>query len=235
MAGAFTDDVKLALKAIALHALRRTNEKLHNARLGRARAGPHVSLVRLHRHGAPTEAGLALLGDDAFNRGNALGTFGLDLGEEHQPRAEASLGGQLHAHLLAGDLFEKAPRQAGEDAAAIAGVGLAAARTAMVHIFEHLNGIEHNLMARHALHISHKTNAAAILLISGIVQTLLFGKPQLWFVAHLYQTLKKPEKHPNGLNPHSFPAHWPRKRPPAQTDLCKGTGSISQSKSLSNI
>jgi hypothetical protein len=57
----------------------------------------------------------------------------------------------------------------------------------MIHIFEHLNRIEHNLMARHALHIRHKTDTAAILLIGGIVKTLLFGKPELWFVAHLYQ------------------------------------------------
>ena len=177
MAGAFADDVKLALKVIALHALGCADEKLHDARFGRARTGADVGLVRLHRHGAPTEAGLALLGDDAFNRGDALGAFGFNLRQKNQPRAEVPLGGQLHAHLLAGDLFEKTPRQAGEDAAAIAGVGLAAARAAMVHIFEHLNGIEHNLMARHALHISHKAHAAAILLIGGIVQALLFGEP----------------------------------------------------------
>ena len=79
MAGAFADDVKLALKVIALHALGCADEKLHDARFGRARTGADVGLVRLHRDGAPTEAGLALLGDDAFNRGDALGAFGFNL------------------------------------------------------------------------------------------------------------------------------------------------------------
>ena len=138
-------------------------------RLGSTRAGAHVRLVCLHRHLTPAEASLSLLCDDGFHDGDALRSLGLDPRKENQPGAEAPFCGQLHTKFPPSDLIEKTPRQSGENAAAIAGVGLTTARAAMIHVFEHLNGIEHNLMARHALHIGNKPNATAILLVDRIV------------------------------------------------------------------
>ena len=138
-------------------------------RLGSTRAGAHVGLVRLHWHLTPADASLALLGDDGFHDGDAPRSLGLDPRKENQPRAEAPFSGQLHTKFPPGDFIEKTPRQPGENAAAIAGVGLTTARAAVIHVFEHLNGIEHNLMARLALHIGHKPNATAILLVGRII------------------------------------------------------------------
>ena len=176
MAGAFADDVELALKVITLYTVGRADEQLHDVRLGSTRAGAHVGLVRLHRHLAPAETGLPLLCDDGLHGDDAFRALGLDPRKKNQPRAEAPLGRQLHAHLLAGDLLEEPPRQTGEDAAAVAGIRLTATGTAVIHVLEHLDRIEHILVAWLAFHVGDKTNAAAVLLVGWIVQALLLGE-----------------------------------------------------------
>ena len=49
----FADHIKLPLKVIPLQPISRTNEKLHDVRLGRTRRGADISGLGLRRHLAP--------------------------------------------------------------------------------------------------------------------------------------------------------------------------------------
>ena len=76
---------------------------------------------------------------------------------------------ELRRHFL-----EKLVRRLHEDARAVAGVGLAAARAAMVEVQQHLQRLLDNGVRLFALHVDDKADAA------GVVLELRIVKPLLW-------------------------------------------------------
>ena len=165
----FADHIKLPLKVIALQAVRRANEKLHDVRLRRARRRADIGGIGFRRHLTPTKALLALIGDDGVHRRDALLPFGFVLGQKHQSRAKPPLFGQLHTQIRLGHRPQETFGQTDQNPRTITGIRLAPATAAVLHVAQHLEGIEHVLMRRLTLQVGHKTNAATILLIGRIV------------------------------------------------------------------
>ncbi len=64
-----------------------------------------------------------------------------------------------------------------EDARAVAAVFLAAAAAAMVHVFQHLQGIGNDFVRRLTLDMANEPDAAGIMFILGAVQPWAGGKP----------------------------------------------------------
>ena len=190
MASAFADHIKLPLKVIALQSIGRADEKLHDVRFGGPRRRADIRRLGLRRHLAPANALLALLGNDRLHRRDALLPFGFVLGQEHQSRTEPPFLGQLHAEILLGHRPQETLGQSDQNPRAIAGIRLAPATAAMFHIAQHLEGIEHVLMRRLTFQVGHKTNAATILLIRRVVETLLLRKSNLsCSIAHVQQKM----------------------------------------------
>ena len=65
-----------------------------------------------------------------------------------------------------------------QDAGAVAGVGLAAARAAMVEVFQHLNRLLQDLVRLPPFDIDNKADATGVVLEPRIVQALLGRQPQ---------------------------------------------------------
>ena len=81
---------------------------------------------------------------------------------------------QIHAELAQGDTTEELVWHPDEDTSAVARIGFATARTAVVHVLEDDVGVQDDLMARLAFDVSDESNTARILFQIGIVKSLLF-------------------------------------------------------------
>ena len=153
--------------------------------LRRARSRTDIRLLRADRHVTPAQALLALLGDDHLHGLHALFALGLDRWQEHQAGTEPAFRRQLHAQIFLSHLTQKALRQTDQNTGAVPGVRFAPATAAVLHVHQHLQCIEHILMARLALQIRHKPNAAAFLLVCRIIKSLLLRQSKLKFVTHV--------------------------------------------------
>ena len=184
MTRAFADYIQLPLEIVALQSISRSDEELHNARLRRARCRTDIRLLRADRHFAPAQALLPLLCDDRLYGLHAVFALGLNRGQKNQTGAEPAFCRQLHTQIFLSHFTQKVLRQSDQNTGAIPGVRLATTTTAVLHIHQHLQCIEHILMARQTLQISHKPNAAAVLLVSRVIQTLLLRQSKLSFTTH---------------------------------------------------
>ena len=70
--------------------------------------------------------------------------------------------------------MEKCVRDLHQNARAVAGVGFAAARAAMVQIYQHRQRLLHEGMRALPLDIDDKADAAGVMLIPRVVETLLW-------------------------------------------------------------
>src|SRR5690606_1820557 len=84
--------------------------------------------------------------------------------QEDDAGAEAPGLGQLGAERGAGGLREELVRQRREDAGAVAGVRLGAARAAMIHSAKEMVRIADDWMTANALDVRDETDAAAVVL-----------------------------------------------------------------------
>ena len=100
----------------------------------------------------------------------ALGFVGR---QKDDPRREFARRGQLSLQFLLHDASEKLVWQRGQDARAVARVGLAAASAAVVHAAEHFLGVNQYLMAPLALDVGDESDAARIVLVARIIEPLL--------------------------------------------------------------
>ena len=198
MTGTFADHVQLSLEVIALQSIGRADEKLHDVRLRRARSRPHIRFLRADRYFAPAQALLTLFGNDRLHGLHALLALGLNRWQKHQAGAKPPLGWQLHAQILLCHLAKEALRQTDQNTGTVTSVRLATTTPAVLHVHQHLQRIEHILMARFTLQIRHKSNAAAILLISRVIEALLLGKTRFKFVTHVIYYVSLDWK-PSGL------------------------------------
>ena len=80
----------------------------------------------------------------------------------------------------------------------------------MLHIAQHLQRIEHVLMARRALQVGHESDATTILLIGRIIETLLLRKSNLsCLFAHVQQKMYGETTMPGCLGLSTFPCPNP--------------------------
>ena len=166
------DDVKLALKCLVVLQRRiAPDENLHHVRLGGHGGFAKRRIVR--RDVAPAKQRLAFAGNDFGERG--LDRFALRRIFRHEQHADAvlPLRGQLETELLR-RRRQKFVRRLHEDARAVAGVGFASARAAVVEVHEDLQRVRHQLVRLAPLHVDDEAHAA------GIVLKLRVVKPLLW-------------------------------------------------------
>ena len=132
----FADDVELALEREVVGQFARTrDEHLPHHRFGRD--GGLSQRTVLGRHGPPAEQAQAFGGDDLFKELFAFVPFRGAGGQKDQAHAVFARPGQGNLHFAAGFLEERVGHLQ-QNARAVAGVDLAAARAAMFQIQQHL-------------------------------------------------------------------------------------------------
>ncbi len=152
-----------ARRAVAL------DEDLPERRHRRERLGAERGAVG--RDVAPPQHAQALLGDDRVDRRHVgLGDRRVG-GEEHQPRRVPPLGRKAEVDHAP----EEAARGLDEDAGAVAGVLLGAARPPVVEVAEGLDAGAHDVVAAVALHVHDERDAAGVVLEARVVEALLLG------------------------------------------------------------
>src|SRR5690606_13535405 len=131
------------------------------------------------RHPAPPEQGLDLLVDDAGDDLLDLTALIPVARQEDQTDAVAARRRQLERQVRRG--AEELVRDLNQDAGAVAGVRLAAARAAVLEIQQDLDALGDDVVRLAALEMDDEPDAAGVLLVLGIVKSL-----SLWDLAVLH-------------------------------------------------
>ena len=154
------------LRATADEGLTDDRFNLAGCAADRAVVGGHVS---------PAEKLQALLADHLLEE--LLGGLAVALRRRQKHVADGPVARcrKLDARLRR-DGREKLMRNLHENAGAVAGERIAAARTAVGEVFEHLEPLPHDVVALHAVHVDDEAHAAGVVLIGGVVEALLGGK-----------------------------------------------------------
>ena len=176
--GELANDVKLALEAERIvgpidgQAADFLDEDLPNHRLAALGGGANGLVVG--RHGAPADDLLAFVAHNLLEHLLAEVTRGGVLRQEDD--ADAVLARLRQMQVERRELLdEEAVRHLHEDARAIASVFLAATGAAMLHVAEDIQGLAHDVMRLAALQVHEKADAARIVFIGRIIQTLRSG------------------------------------------------------------
>ena len=99
--------------------------------------------------------------------------------------------GQFEAEAL-GFRREEAVRDLDHDAGAVAGLGIGTHGAAMLEVLEDGQSVGHHAMALGIVDIGDEADAAGVVLVARIVETVRFGKP-LWQHVHVHgQLLLRP-------------------------------------------
>ncbi len=138
--------------------------------------GPRSALSDSVGTGRQPTRRLALLGDDPLDLGLALLALGLELRQEDVAHRESPRLGQLDAQVGLDDLLQELVRQGGQDARAVARVGLAAAGAAVVHAAQQVLRVDHDLMAPLSLDVRDEADAARVVLVRGVVESASLGE-----------------------------------------------------------
>ena len=92
----------------------------------------------------------------------------------HKAHGHGIVAGRRQGQFLAlGPVAQKRIGNLNQTASAIANHGICTHSAAMIDIEQDLQALTHDIMGLGALDIGNKTNAASIMLVAGIVQTLL--------------------------------------------------------------
>ena len=173
--GALADDVEFALERHGIGQFRAATNK-HLAYGGFARPGGLSERGIVGRHRAPAEDRLSFRLDDLLEAFLQAAPLRDVLGEKHQTAAIPALFRQRDPRLFA-DLLEKAMGHLQQHSRTVAGVGFAAARTAMIEVGQHLERLLQNLVRSTALDVDHEAHAARVVFEPGVVETLLGRQP----------------------------------------------------------
>ncbi len=168
---ALADDVQPALERqfIAWKTALPTNENLPHRRLAPFGSGADVGVIG--RHVPPAQDGLSLLADDLLEgllHSPALHRVG---GQEDQTRTIGSGTGKANPQLIAFPLQE-AMGHLQENAGPVSGVLLAAARAAMLQVYQDLDRFADNVVRPAGFQIDDKADAAGIVFVLRVIQTL---------------------------------------------------------------
>ncbi len=173
VAGALPDDVELALQSVGDQDIgAAADEDLPDHRLDLLDRFAQHRVV--HRHVAPAEQDLALGPHRALDlllAGHARSAL---LRQEDHADAVLALGRQGHAlpgHFLAEEAIGNLEQEAG----AVARLGVGADRAAMGQILENLQTLQHDLVALLILDVGDEADAAGVVFVGGVVQTLALG------------------------------------------------------------
>ena len=129
----------------------------HRARADRAVVGRHV---------APADQALAFFGRDRGQQPLDRFAVGRIARQEHE--ADAVLAGGRERRRS--NLSQKLVRDLEEDAGAVAGVGLAAARAAVRQVLEHLQRLADDGVRLAAFDVHDEADAAGVVLVAGVVE-----------------------------------------------------------------
>ena len=173
---ALADDVERALEsgraAAAFRAERRghfADEQLFEDRLDFTRPHPEGGVVG--RHASPAEQRLALLGDDARDKGLHGGALVGVARQEDQAGAVVAGGREGEAEFgLPG--AEEAVRHLDEDAGAVAGVGLRSAGAAVLEVAQQAQALLDDVVRLASAEVDDKADAARVLLVLRVVKSL---------------------------------------------------------------
>ena len=125
-----------------------------------------VGIVRQPRTGWPSSAAMS-----AKIFSHSARCAGVLRQEDH---ADAVLAGARQGHApFARHQLQEFVRRLDEDARAVAGIGLAAARAAMVQVQQHLQGLLDDGVGLPAFDVGHESHPAGLVLELRIVQALL--------------------------------------------------------------
>jgi len=173
VAGFLADDIKLALQGVGvLDAFAATDENLADHRfdiLGGLGQAPAI-----HRNVAPAEQRLALVADRALDRRLAsAAALHVARQEDH---ADAILADRrqidtLTRHLLA----QEGIGNLDQDAGTVAEQRIVAGGAAMLEILEDLQPLRNDRMALLILDVGDEADAAGVMLVGGVVETLAAG------------------------------------------------------------
>ncbi len=109
---------------------------------------------------------LAFLGDEPFEELLGGGPGAGFARQEHEPDAVLALGGQREGQHLA----EEPVGDLQQDAGAVAGVGLAAARAAVPQVHQHLQRLVDDRVRALPLDVHDEADAARVVLVERIVE-----------------------------------------------------------------
>ena len=162
-----------------VEAVGRTDQQLLDARHRLERGRPEIRAVGVYGHHAPAKKSLPLRFDRLHERSLAVRAL-LAVGwQEDVADAVLARLGKIDAQLLLGRATQQLIRKRGQHAGPIAGIGLRAARAAVVHVAENTVCVLDDLMGRHALDLGNEANATRVLLVRGVVETVFFGESVL--------------------------------------------------------
>ena len=164
------DDVELALEAFSRDAFARRDEELLHVRHGGDGGAAEIRTPGVVRQLAPAEALLALRRDDRLDALLAGASLGRVAGQEDVAGAVAARLGQRPGEGGPREAGEELVRKRGENAGAVAGVGLVADAAAVVHAAVDPPGVVHDPAARTSLDVAHEADPAALVLEAGIVE-----------------------------------------------------------------
>ncbi len=184
MTRALANQVQLALERVPLEPVAGGDYELLDLRLRRASGLTEIGLLGVGRHDAPADEGLPFLGADLVHDRLATLALGGVCRQENVARRKLARGRQVEAESLLCDLGQKLVRQCRQDAGAVAGVRLRAARAAMVHAAQQVIRIAHDLMAALALDVRDEPDAAAVVLELGPIKPLGFRQAVANRVTH---------------------------------------------------
>ena len=175
VAGGLADDIELALEGVGDHDVATAaNEDLADDRLGLAHQRAHLH-GRVDRNVAPAEDALAFGAHGALElllAGQPRGAF---LGQEDH--ADAVLAGRRQGHALAGHLGSiEGVGDLDEDAGAVAKELVGAGGAPVIEVEQDLQTLLDDRVASGALDMGNETDAARVVLVGRIVETLSLGQ-----------------------------------------------------------
>ena len=155
----------------------------------------------VQRNVAPTQEGQALVGNHAFNVGNARGNGSVVLGQENHPNTVFSLSGQRRSGR-GGHFAEEGIGHLHQNAGAVAGVGVGTGRAAVAQVIEHLQGFGDDGVGLVALDVGHHADAAGVVFVLRGIQATGLG--QFFERVHsrtLFRIKEKPPADRGGKSP----------------------------------
>src|SRR5271170_6093570 len=169
-----SDHVQFALESIFIEAFAAAYKNLLNVRLGGA--GNAADCRGIRGCITPSQYREALFAHDALEDSFALQTLVLLDREKSHSHAVGARLGQLKADLVTFSR-KKFVRNLNQNAGAIAGFGVAAAGAAMREVDEYFNSLADDLVAFFAANAGYKANAARVMLVRRVVETLRGREP----------------------------------------------------------
>ena len=164
------DDEELALERVHVRAAGSpADEELTDPGLVRLDALPEDG--RVDRYVPPAEEGLPLGLDHLRERFLAGAAGGIVLGQEYHPHPVMTRGGEVDAEPRA-LLAEQPVGDLNEDPGAISGERIGAYRAAMGNVAKEPHPLPDDVVARPVADIHDETDAARIVLMSGVVESL---------------------------------------------------------------